>query len=142
MNKVDTPCIGVCSTVYGDKVCRGCKRHFDEVIDWLAYTPEQKMEVYERLNEHMTEIVAKYITVYSIEKLKTTLEVWSIRFRDDEHPLSWAMHLLMHGDEKIESAESVGLIVHEGYQKLSFTDLCNTIDRDLYQHAMTAFEAR
>ncbi|HBZ99754.1 MAG TPA: DUF1289 domain-containing protein, partial [Pseudomonas sp.] len=24
--RIKTPCIGLCSTVYGDVVCRGCKR--------------------------------------------------------------------------------------------------------------------
>ena len=35
-----TPCIGICSTVYGDEVCRGCKRTFTEVIDWNNLSEE------------------------------------------------------------------------------------------------------
>ncbi|MEO1955257.1 MAG: DUF1289 domain-containing protein, partial [Gammaproteobacteria bacterium] len=34
---VKTPCIGVCSTVFGDEVCRGCKRFQNEVIEWNSY---------------------------------------------------------------------------------------------------------
>ncbi|MCF8976542.1 DUF1289 domain-containing protein, partial [Pseudomonas edaphica] len=28
---IKTPCVGLCSTVYGDLVCRGCKRFHHEV---------------------------------------------------------------------------------------------------------------
>ncbi|MCA4075779.1 DUF1289 domain-containing protein, partial [Pseudomonas kurunegalensis] len=31
---IKTPCVGLCSTVYGDTVCRGCKRFHHEVINW------------------------------------------------------------------------------------------------------------
>jgi hypothetical protein len=33
---IKTPCVGLCSTVYGDLVCRGCKRFHHEVINWIA----------------------------------------------------------------------------------------------------------
>jgi len=36
-----TPCVGLCSTVFGDTVCRGCMRFVHEVIDWNKYNPEQ-----------------------------------------------------------------------------------------------------
>lgn len=34
---IKTPCVGLCSTVYGDLVCRGCKRFHHEVIHWNGY---------------------------------------------------------------------------------------------------------
>ncbi|MEJ2131069.1 MAG: DUF1289 domain-containing protein, partial [Gammaproteobacteria bacterium] len=46
---ISTPCVGVCSTVYGDLVCRGCKRYAHEVIEWNRYEPQQKREVWRRL---------------------------------------------------------------------------------------------
>ena len=47
--KVKTPCVGVCSTVFGDQVCRGCKRFHHEVIEWNGYTDVQKETVWNRL---------------------------------------------------------------------------------------------
>jgi len=44
-----SPCIGVCSTVLGDAVCRGCSRSFEEVRDWYTFSDEQKRHVNQRL---------------------------------------------------------------------------------------------
>ncbi|WP_226704400.1 DUF1289 domain-containing protein [Microbulbifer elongatus] len=49
--KVRTPCIGVCSTGIGDNVCRGCKRFAHEVIDWNAYSEEQRRIIAERRDD-------------------------------------------------------------------------------------------
>lgn len=133
--KIDTPCIGICSTVYGDKVCRGCKRLFNEVIDWNIYTVEQKQEVYSRLDQNMQTIVGQYLTVENPVLLKTALEQWSIRHRDDQHPLSWALFALMFADRKIKQLSDVGVSVFSDYAKLSLEDLCNVIDKHLYEYA-------
>lgn len=137
--KIDTPCIGVCSTVYGDKVCRGCKRRFQEVIEWNAYGPEQKLAVYQRLDQHMQEIVGQYLTVENPELLKSALTQWSIRHRDDQHPLSWALFVLWFGDKKIKELSEVGISVFEAYAGYSVSDLCNLIDKHLYEHSMIQF---
>lgn len=44
-----TPCIGICSTTYGDLVCRGCKRFAHEIVGWNGYTETQRERVRERL---------------------------------------------------------------------------------------------
>lgn len=44
-----SPCIGICSTVLGDEVCRGCGRTFDEVLNWHQYSDEQKRAINQRL---------------------------------------------------------------------------------------------
>ena len=47
-----TTCIGVCSaTALGDDVCRGCKRTFNEVVEWNTYTDEQKIKINKRIND-------------------------------------------------------------------------------------------
>mgnify|MGYP006200948357 CR=1 FL=1 len=45
-----TPCIGTCSTTYGDLVCRGCKRFNFEVINWNRYSEEEKLAVMGRID--------------------------------------------------------------------------------------------
>ncbi|HYD82351.1 MAG TPA: DUF1289 domain-containing protein [Paucimonas sp.] len=45
----DSPCVGRCSTAYGDEICRGCGRTFEEVINWIVYTEEEKAAVWARL---------------------------------------------------------------------------------------------
>ena len=48
MTRPDSPCIGVCTTLY-DTYCKGCGRHYLEVAHWVTYTQEQKDAVWERL---------------------------------------------------------------------------------------------
>lgn len=133
--KLDTPCIGVCSTVYGDKICRGCKRRFDEVINWLSYTPEDKQRVYDRLNDHMVAVVGRYIAVQDPVLLRSTLDRYSVRYREDQDPLSWALHLMMAAGKKIGHPSEVGFSVHAPHDALTIEALCNTIDKALYQHS-------
>ena len=46
-----TPCIGVCSTSYGDHICRGCKRFSHEVTGWIKYSDTEKSIINKRLEK-------------------------------------------------------------------------------------------
>ena len=48
-NETDSPCVGICSTVYGDEVCLGCGRTDEEVTQWNRYSDEEKKAVLARL---------------------------------------------------------------------------------------------
>jgi len=37
----DTPCVGICSTTVGGKVCTGCGRTVSEIRDWHTYTRDE-----------------------------------------------------------------------------------------------------
>ena len=43
--KASTPCLGICSTTYGDDVCKGCKRFVHEVIGWNKYETSEKESI-------------------------------------------------------------------------------------------------
>jgi len=45
----ECPCIGHCSTVLGDDVCRGCQRTFEEVIGWPQMNEEERCAVNRRI---------------------------------------------------------------------------------------------
>jgi uncharacterized protein len=51
----DTPCIGVCSTLFDD-ICKGCGRTAQEVIDWIGMPPEQKAVIWARITAEGTAI--------------------------------------------------------------------------------------
>ena len=36
-----TPCLGICSTTFGDEVCKGCKRFAHEIVSWTKYSEEE-----------------------------------------------------------------------------------------------------
>ena len=54
---IKTPCIGLCSTVYGDLVCRGCKRFHHEIVNWNLYGEEEKRAVWLRLESLLVQVM-------------------------------------------------------------------------------------
>ncbi|SMC71866.1 DUF1289 domain-containing protein [Polynucleobacter kasalickyi] len=50
---VDSPCIGICSTLFDD-VCRGCGRTILEVSNWVAMDATEKKKVWERITAEGT----------------------------------------------------------------------------------------
>jgi len=47
----ESPCIGQCSTTYGDDICKGCGRTFIEVINWIIFDDAEKAVVWSRLKK-------------------------------------------------------------------------------------------
>jgi uncharacterized protein len=45
----DSPCIGHCTTVLGDDVCRSCLRTFEEVSRWLEMSEAERIQVNRRI---------------------------------------------------------------------------------------------
>lgn len=58
-----TPCIGICSTTYGDLVCRGCKRFAHEVVGWNGFEDSQRALVWQRLGLLLRESVGACIAI-------------------------------------------------------------------------------
>ena len=58
-----TPCVGICSTTYGDLVCRGCKRFAHEVVQWNGYDAGQQGRVWRRLHTLRDEVVGQHLQV-------------------------------------------------------------------------------
>lgn len=50
----DTPCIAICSTAQGDRICKGCGRDEEEVRLWPHYSPAQKRAVWHRISTEGT----------------------------------------------------------------------------------------
>lgn len=64
-----SPCIGVCSTTYGDLVCRGCHRFAHEVAQWNGYEAHQQTAVLERLEALRAGAVAQHLNGARIGQL-------------------------------------------------------------------------
>ncbi|MDD2686047.1 MAG: DUF1289 domain-containing protein [Gallionella sp.] len=45
----DSPCIGHCTTVLGDNVCRSCLRTFDEITHWVEMSEDERRQVNQRI---------------------------------------------------------------------------------------------
>lgn len=69
-----TPCIGLCSTVFGDLVCRGCKRFSHEIIDWNRYDNGQRAAVWNRLEQLLEQLIWNRFELVSVWALEGELK--------------------------------------------------------------------
>lgn len=70
-----TPCVGLCSTTYGDLVCRGCKRFIHEIVGWNSFTEAQKALVIKRLNGLRGESLLAHVEIRDPLRLTTAARV-------------------------------------------------------------------
>ena len=74
-----TPCAGRCSTVFGDAVCRGCRRFNHEVIQWNTYSPEQRLAVWRRLDAQLDQILVPMLPLANVHVVEHFIESKLIR---------------------------------------------------------------
>ena len=75
-----SPCIGVCSTTYGDLVCRGCNRFAHEVVQWNGYEEDQRGAIWGRLEELRDGSLASFLSDERVGMLCAT--AGSVKIRD------------------------------------------------------------
>ena len=136
-----TPCIGICSTIYGDEVCRGCKRSYQEIIDWNGYPDTQKRDVLMRLDRQIESVLAEYVSIQDLNLLKAKLEKHKIVCRQGSSPLIWVYFLLLEGGGKISDLEKYGVRVHEAFKHLSPKALFDACDERIYEYAVQHYES-
>lgn len=61
-----TPCMGICSTTYGDLVCRGCKRFAHEVVEWNGYDAGQREVIWQRLEGVRDQVIGQALMIVDI----------------------------------------------------------------------------
>ena len=56
---INSPCIGLCTLDEKEKICVGCFRNLDEIIDWTGFSEDEKFSVLERCIKRRKEHAAK-----------------------------------------------------------------------------------
>ncbi len=137
-----SPCVGVCSTVYGDDVCKGCKRYYDEVIAWNAWTLPQKQAVYARMTDQMRTVMAERLSCLDEGKLNELLRLHGIDATHfDCH--YWRLYLLwVKKPEALSSWDVVGAQLVHQESSLSPNDFMNEVDDELNRLALISFQER
>jgi predicted Fe-S protein YdhL (DUF1289 family) len=130
----DTPCIGVCSTIYGDMVCRGCKRFYDEIIDWNSYSDEEKLTVLSRLNQLYETTLSQFLIVVDATLLQRRCQRFNVKIRAEFTPYFWAYQLLREGAEKIQDICKYGIMLKQRHTDLKA--LYRQIDDQLFAAAI------
>ncbi len=138
MNKLDnnkipitTPCIGICSTVFGDTVCRGCKRYDNEIINWNSYLDNEKRAIDDRLQQHLLQILNDKFSVINSDSFEKHLINNNVRYMKNRSSLCWVSDLLR--TSVIEEAEfqDFSIEVNESYKHLTISALRDLIDEEL-----------
>ena len=128
---VKTPCIGVCSTVFGDEVCRGCKRFQNEVIDWNGYQDSQKIAVLSRLESLKTQIMESKISIVNKKLLQNQLDTLDIKYVIEDNPFCWVFDLLRQASQSIDSLQDFGVVLKDGVENNLF-ELKKVIESELF----------
>ena len=88
-----TPCLGICSTTFGDEVCKGCKRFAHEIVSWTKYSLEEREIINERIEKFKILILSDRFKVIDAELLATKLEEKAINFNHSLDPITWIFDL-------------------------------------------------
>ncbi|MCD5992620.1 DUF1289 domain-containing protein [Pseudomonas sp. CDFA 602] len=129
---IKTPCVGLCSTVYGDLVCRGCKRFHHEVIHWNGYNEDEKRAVWMRLEQLLVQVMTAKLEVFDAEKLRLQLVQRKIRFVPHQSEYCWAYQLIARGARVISQVEAYGFVLLPEFRNWSLPELRDAIDREFF----------
>ena len=88
-----TPCLGICSTTFGDEVCKGCKRFSHEIVNWTKYSLEEREIINDRLEKFKIKILRHRFKVYDPELLANRLDEKAINFNHSLDPITWIFDL-------------------------------------------------
>jgi predicted Fe-S protein YdhL (DUF1289 family) len=131
-----TPCAGRCSTVFGDSVCRGCRRFSHEVIDWNRYTPMQREYIWQRLDQQLNQIVLPLVQIADEQQLQQFIEARQLRLSEQASRGRQVYEVLRVCQRQPQLTEESGLALtaHQIDQRWQ------TIEHRLYDLAVASFE--
>ena len=90
MKRRPTPCVGICSTTFGDLVCRGCKRFSHEIVDWNSYDDSQKEIIWERLEKIKEQVVGQIVKRKDEKLFQSAIEAQKIN-EQQEHQATYVL---------------------------------------------------
>ncbi len=134
-----SPCIGLCSTVYGDDVCRGCKRFSEEVIIWNQMEEPLKITALTRIDTITESIMSDYFELLDEALLLEKIEQLDIWLHPHQPPLSKAFTLLLKGRDHLKDWASCGLKLKQ-HSVLTVHQMIDDIDNQIYTASQQRFE--
>ncbi len=135
-----TPCLGICSTTYGDDVCRGCKRFVHEVINWNSYKSDEKESVNSRLEQFKCTILKDKFAIIDANLFAKKLHENSIIFNDSLKPLTWIFDLLRASGSQSLNLEDFGVKVLPAFDQVPLHELKNAINLEFFELSQAHFD--
>lgn len=140
-----TPCIGICSTTYGDLVCRGCKRFAHEIVQWNGFDDSQRDAVWQRLLTIRRGAVRDFVELLDPEKLAEGARQLGIADADAQDPVDLVYEVLRRVQRRGAELSVLGFVVHPqqpvdtAAEDAAYT-LLQHIDREFHQRSMAHYE--
>lgn len=126
-----TPCLGICSTTYGDDVCKGCKRFVHEIIGWPKYSQDERALVNDRLEKFKVLILQDRFKVHDSDLLQIKLKENAIPYNNSMDPLTWIFDLLRAAGSQNLDLEQFGITSLKNYDPMKIRDEINKEFLDL-----------
>ena len=104
-----TPCLGICSTTFGDEVCKGCKRFAHEIVSWTKYSQEEREIVNDRLEKFKIQILQHRFAITDKNLFESMLEEKAINFNHSLDPLTWIFDLFRAAGSQTFDISSFGI---------------------------------
>ena len=120
-----TPCLGICSTTFGDEVCKGCKRFAHEIVSWKKYSEEEREIVNNRLEEFKIKILKHRFKITDKELFSNNLDQMGINFNHSLDPLTWIFDLFRATGSQAIELERFGIESLEYFDPKTIRDIIN-----------------
>mgnify|MGYP001224935405 FL=1 len=132
-NRSSTPCIGICSTTFGDDVCKGCKRFSHEITNWGKFSTDEREVVNSRLEQFKTIILEEKFTISDSELFESKMNEFSINFNSSLEPITWIFDLLRASSNKDLNVNDFGVEILPAFSDLSLIELRDLINQEMLQ---------
>ena len=132
-NRSSTPCIGICSTTFGDDVCKGCKRFSHEITNWGKFSTDERAVVNSRLEQFKTTILEEKFTISDNELFESKMNEFSINFNSSLEPITWIFDLLRASSNKDLNLNDFGVEILPAFSDLSLIELRDLINQEMLQ---------
>ena len=132
-NRSSTPCIGICSTTFGDDVCKGCKRFSHEITDWGKFSTDERAVVNSRLEQFKTTILEEKFSIFDSELFESKMNEFSINFNSSLEPITWIFDLLRASSNKDLNVNDFGVEILPAFSDLSLIELRDLINQEMLQ---------
>jgi uncharacterized protein len=138
-----TPCVGTCSTTYGDLVCRGCKRFSHEIVEWNGFDVEQRRVVWERLLRLRAGAADAVLEVHDEARLRQSPIVAAISGAERLDVLNLVYEALqrLQWREPTTALDALGVRLRDtDGEEPDAAEILTRIDREFYQRSLAHYE--
>ena len=132
-NRSSTPCIGICSTTFGDDVCKGCKRFSYEITNWGKFSTDERAVVNSRLEQFKITILEEKFIISDNNLFESKMNEFSINFNSSLDPITWVFDLLRASSHEDLDLSEFGIEILPKFSNLSLLELRDLINQEMLQ---------